>query len=507
MPEELKIRDFAIVKGGKRLPKGHKYSQVPTKFPYIRVKDFDQYSIESQNLRFITQETYNAISRYTISSEDVYISIAGTIGKVGCIPELLNGANLTENAAKITSIRGVHNRYLVFFLSSIQGQRQISDYTKATSQPKLALYRIESIDVPIFPLPEQRAIVAKLEALFSELDAGVASLQKAQEQLKVYRQAVLKKAFEGELTREWREQQTDLPTAEELLEQIQAERERYYEQQLVEWEEAVQEWEAEGKMGKKPRKPAIDKVESQMISVDSSNDSPYLWYLTKMLYVADITGGLTKNSKRKGFPLSYPYLRVANVYANELKLDEIQTIGVKKEELERVLLKKGDLLIVEGNGSPDQIGRVSVWNAAIESCVHQNHLIKARPFSKVISKFILYWLLSPKGRDEIRMVSSSTSGLYTLSLSKVKQLTLPICSAQEQHQIVQEIESRLSVCEQLEKDITANLQRAERLRQSILQRAFAGELLTEEELAACRAEADWEPAEKLLERIKQASKK
>src|SRR5690606_6018332 len=111
--------------------------------------------------------------------------------------------------------------------------------------------------VPVFipPFPEQRKIVEKLDELISELDNGITNLRAAKDKLEIYRQAVLKKAFEGELTKEWREQQTDLLTADELLEQIQEERLKHYENQLTEWEEAVVKWETNGKQGKKPSKP------------------------------------------------------------------------------------------------------------------------------------------------------------------------------------------------------------------------------------------------------------
>ncbi len=171
------------------------------------------------------------------------------------------------------------------------------------------------------------------------------------------------------------------------------------------------------------------------------------------------------------------YLRVANVYANELKLDNVEMIGIQESELERVLLEKGDLLVVEGNGSVDQIGRVALWNDSISPCVHQNHIIKVRFAEKNIADFVLYWLLSPNGRKEIQRVASSTSGLYTLSLSKVSALPVPLPPLAEQQRIVAEVERRLSVIATLEQTLTANLARADRLRQSILHRAFSGRLV------------------------------
>ena len=102
------------------------------------------------------------------------------------------------------------------------------------------------------------------------------------------------------------------------------------------------------------------------------------WHWTSVGELGDVSGGITKNSSKTNLPVTLPYLRVANVYANELRLDDIAEIGVTKAESARALLVKGDLLVVEGNGSIDQVGRVAVWSGRISPCLHQNHLIKVR---------------------------------------------------------------------------------------------------------------------------------
>ncbi len=186
-----------------------------------------------------------------------------------------------------------------------------------------------------------------------------------------------------------------------------------------------------------------------------------------------IIGGLTKNQKRNDLPLKLPYLRVANVYANELRLDDIEYIGVAERELEKLLVRKGDLLVVEGNGSPDQIGRVALWNDAIPNCVHQNHLIKARFGKPVLPEWALIWMLSPVGRHEIEQVSASTSGLHTLSVGKVSRLPIGVPSLKEQASIVAEVDRHLSIIREVEAEVDANLKRAQALRQATLAKAFA----------------------------------
>jgi type I restriction enzyme, S subunit len=103
-----------------------------------------------------------------------------------------------------------------------------------------------------------------------------------------------------------------------------------------------------------------------------------------------VTGGVTKNAKRKDLKLQVPYLRVANVYENRLELDEVLMIGITQQEFARTCLARNDLLFVEGNGSLDQIGRVALWDGSIPECVHQNHLIKFRANKNVSPAYVLF---------------------------------------------------------------------------------------------------------------------
>jgi type I restriction enzyme S subunit len=201
------------------------------------------------------------------------------------------------------------------------------------------------------------------------------------------------------------------------------------------------------------------------------------WETKNLKQLGEVTGGITLNSGRNQLPLQMPYLRVANVYSNRLDLSEIKTIGVAEREIERTLLQKGDLLIVEGNGSPDQIGRVSQWNNEIENCLHQNHLIKFRPLKKINSTFVLYFILSDFGRQQIQEISKSSSGLYTLSLSKVSMLEIEITDLIEQQEIVRRVESLFTKADKIEASYQKLKEKTEQLPQAILAQAFRGELV------------------------------
>jgi type I restriction enzyme S subunit len=153
------IGSIAKVKGGKRLPPNFGVQEEESIHPYLRVTDFGRDGVDRSNLKFISNEAFEHVKRYIITSDDVYVSIAGTIGRVGIVPDDLSGANLTENAAKITEINDqVDKRYLLYFLRSAMGQGELLNKAGGTSQPKLALFRIEEIEFPCPAITTQRAI-------------------------------------------------------------------------------------------------------------------------------------------------------------------------------------------------------------------------------------------------------------------------------------------------------------------------------------------------------------
>ena len=159
----VKIGDIAQVKGGKRLPKGMSVQDKATDYPYVRVTDFNTDGVDISNVKFISKEAHEATSRYIINCTDVYISIAGTIGLVGIVPQQLDGANLTENAAKICDIsEEINPEFLMYFLRSHIGQGLINAQVVGTSQPKLALFRIKDIEIPAPERSIQNAIVGVL---------------------------------------------------------------------------------------------------------------------------------------------------------------------------------------------------------------------------------------------------------------------------------------------------------------------------------------------------------
>ncbi|MEE0874957.1 MAG: restriction endonuclease subunit S [Ruminococcus sp.] len=374
-----KIGSLISLKKGKK-PNNLSSENVQGLMPYVDIKSFET----------------GVIDKYTdgekcVECKDGDLLIVCDGSRSGLIGKAIEGF-VGSTLALIEPDGRIDKNYLYYF---IQGKYQLlNKNVKGTGTPHLKQDLLKSFEIAIPSLEIQKQIVQQIEEQLSELDSAVETLKKTKQQLEIYRQAVLKEAFQ--------------PLSE------------YY---------------------------------------------PITEYF-------DVSSGLTKNSKRNTLELKMPYLRVANVYYDYLDLSEIKTIGVSENEIQQTLLKKNDLLFVEGNGSKSQIGRVAIWDGSIEKILHQNHIIKGRPNGSMLPNYALYFFMSYYGRNQILKVASSTSGLYTLSANKIRNLQIPYCDLAAQQKIISIIEEKTSVCKNIEQTVNQTLQQAEALRQSILKQAF-----------------------------------
>ncbi|EGM76937.1 restriction endonuclease S subunit [Rheinheimera sp. A13L] len=396
-------------------------------------------------------------------------------------------ALLNQRVCKIDVNTELYNKKFLFYV--IQPYlNAIHAETSSVTVKHLSSGSIGQIPLPLPPLNAQTVIVDKIEELFSHIDAGVEGLKQTKAKLQQYRQSVLKDAVTGKLTEKWRVQNAEkLEPADKLLERILTERRKNWEQ------EQLKIYARKGSLPKGGNWK--DKYKEPNSSFDSNPpfELPEGWQWCYFESIGFVSGGLTKSIKKNTNQRKIPYLRVANVYANELRLDEIHEISVSETELDRVLLQDKDLLIVEGNGSPEQIGRIAIWDNSVSPCVHQNHLIKVRLIEKTLSEFIVFWLMSLYGRDQIKAVASSTSGLYTLSISKISSLPIPLPPLEEAREISSLVTEKLAAAFKTEEELDHKIKLSARLKAAILSKAFTGRLVCNEQTE--------ETAEELLERI------
>ena len=196
------IKEFADIKGGKRLPKGKSLLDTKTIYPYIRVTDFnDNGSVDVESIKYMEKDVQDQIKRYIITTKDVYISIAGTIGKTGIIPDELNNANLTENAARLVFKPSfqINNRFIYYFTLSDIFKDQIGLATKIVAQPKLALTRLAEVELPIPALEIQNKEVLIFDELSKKFQEIKIQQQSKLSYLKALKASLLDKAFKGEL--------------------------------------------------------------------------------------------------------------------------------------------------------------------------------------------------------------------------------------------------------------------------------------------------------------------
>ncbi len=202
LPEGWKwvsVNDIGKIKGGKRLPPKHQYSEIPTDYFYIMAGNLKDGSVKNRPT-FIREETYNALANYKVIGGEVYITIVGAcIGDAGIIPENIGRSILTENAAKIIDLKNTYNKFLALWINSTMCQTEIKRKILSATLGKLALNRIGTLDVPLPPLPEQHLIVSAIESRLSVADKMEESIAQSLQQAEALRQSILKKAFEGKL--------------------------------------------------------------------------------------------------------------------------------------------------------------------------------------------------------------------------------------------------------------------------------------------------------------------
>jgi type I restriction enzyme S subunit len=335
---------------------------------------------------------------------------------------------------------------------------------------------LRSLDVLAPPLPEQRRIVAKIEELFSQLDVGVEELKKAEAQLKRYRQSVLKAAFEGRLTEEWRERnlttktQRHKETAQDLLARIREERKKA--------------------LGRKYKEPP---------PLDSSDlpDLPKGWaWVSAEVLCGFITKGTTPRAdKLASGNGEVPFLKVYNLTFNGHLDFSIQPTFVARNthngELARSKVFPGDVLM---NIVGPPLGKVSVVPSTHPEWNINQAIAIFRPLPGYSRQLLSYCLQASEVLRRAERKAKTTAGQANLTLEICRWLPLPIPPEPEQPAIVAEIERRLSVADAEEKTIEAALAQAARLRQSILKRAFEGRLVPQD--------PSDEPASELLARSK-----
>lgn len=185
---EVKLKDFADIKGGKRLPKGKQLAGFPTAHPYIRIRDIGKSKILqlTSEYEYIDDETQKEISRYIVSKGDILISVVGTIGLVGIVGNTLDGANQTENCDRLTNFKNIDRDFLYYYLVSPRGQGEIAKGIVGAVQPKLPLKNIQDFTMRLPSLQTQKKIASVLSALDDKIEKNTEINKNLEQQAAAY---------------------------------------------------------------------------------------------------------------------------------------------------------------------------------------------------------------------------------------------------------------------------------------------------------------------------------
>lgn len=400
--------------------------------------------------------------------------------------------------AAIHPLDAIEPAYIFYLLRSLEAS--ISKEGTGSTFAAINKQFLEELGINLPPLPEQKRIVAKIEELFSELDKGIESFKTAREQLKVYRQALLKHAFEGKLTAAWREANKDkLETADALLKRIQVERAERYKQQVKEWEQATKEWEKNGKKGSKPGKPSKPK-ELPPLTAEELAELPQLpegWGWTRLESITtEIDQGWSpKCENRPATETEWGVIKTTAIQHGLFNGLENKALPPQLLPREQHTLNVGDVLITRA-GPRVRVGVCCLVRVVRKNLLNCDKVYRVRPISPLCCPDYLEGILnSPLILDNIEKIKSgiNDSGV-NLNQGAFLALAIPYCSKLEQEIIISDLEREISEVDNLDQTISTALQQAETLRQSILKKAFSGQLVSQD--------PNDEPAAALLARIK-----
>ena len=456
-------------------------------------------SIDNRTNRIVAPKRMNLAdapsrARQKIRAGDVlFATVRPYLRNIAAVEQSLDGEIASTGFAVIRGAEGVEPKYLFYksishdFVSALTGEQY------GVSYPAVKEDQVKEQPLELPPTGEQRRIVERIDALFDVIDRGVESLRDAKRAVGLYRDSLLKSAFEGRLTAEWRANNPDeLDCADVLLERIRARRQHFYEATLRDWKRSLGKWRERGGAGKRPTKPkppkqhSPDRVGPQSVLPDL----PHGWAWSNLgdLSAGPQYGTATKSSSHGEVPV----VRMGNVQNGRIDWSDLVYTS-DQDEIARYALRPGDVLFNRTN-SPELVGKTAIYRGE-RPALFAGYLVRVNQIDQIASgPYVAHFLNSPLAREHGKSVKTDGVNQSNINGTKLQEYPFPCCSLTEQAEVVHILDNRFEAAEVVEREVDANMARAEALRQAVLKQAFSGELVPQDP-------AD-EPAQALLVRIR-----
>ncbi|MBR1300063.1 restriction endonuclease subunit S [Bradyrhizobium sp. AUGA SZCCT0042] len=438
--------------------------------------DHDTISLDLADIQRVDPPAGAEGTRTKVEHGDILISITADVGMTGLVPATLEKAFISQHVALARPVRGICPAYLAWYLASASGgQKQFKALQRGATKVGLGLDDITSVRVPIAPLVEQESIVALIDELLSDLDAGVAALKRVQAKLKHYRAAVMKAAVEGTLTADWRAKHPDTEPAAELLQRILTERRRLWEEaQLRKLSSAgappLENWKLKYQ---EPVPPDVTNLPAL--------PQGWVWASAEQL-TGFITKGTTPPGNEAPRPLGeVPFIKVQHLSGTgDFHFEESPAFVSRTTHetfLSRSKVVPGDVLM---NIVGPPLGQVSIVPADYPEWNINQAIAIFRPLGGISPKFVATCLLARSVLSRALSQTKTTAGQVNLTLEVCRGLPIPLPPLQEQLAFVEAAEDQLSLIDHLEADLEAKVISTQALRQSILRHAFTGQLVPQD---------------------------
>lgn len=379
------------------------------------------------NPAYISDEHFKTLLTHEAVAGDLVLASLGTDLPRAClVPDWLGPAIVKADCIRVRLGQHVDPRWALYAMQAPAARSWAAEQMHGVGRPRLGLKVIREIPVPLPPLAEQRRIVDILDDHLSRLDAAETLIHDSAERLDVLQQRVIERTLTGA------------------------------------------DWGATPGSGHLPAAGVDD---------GPLADLPHGWRWQRLNDLADVVGGVTKDSSKQSDPsyVEVPYLRVANVQRGHLDLSNITTIRVPPTKAANLTLLAGDVLLNEG-GDRDKLGRGWVWNDEIPNCIHQNHVFRARVRDRVLDPYLLSWAANTLGGPWCERNGKQSVNLASISMSRIRLMPVPVPPTDIQAQLTRAIDEHLESNSRLRAALESTQQRSIVLRRALLKAAFASQL-------------------------------